>query len=145
MVESALAGNIESFGKLYTNYYSSMVAVAYSVLAEHNLAEDAAQKAFAKALVNLKNLRKKEKFAPWLASICKNVAKDLAKDKLQQINTENLSAFSEKGHKQGQDHNTRIVKQAINVIQVWTPRHFFMDSPPFLFFPISLSQMGKPG
>jgi RNA polymerase sigma factor (sigma-70 family) len=91
LVESALAGNIESFGELCTYYYPSMVAIAYSVLADHQLAEDAAQEGFAKALTNLGKLNKARKFAPWLARICRNTAVDMVRVKARQTSSDDLS------------------------------------------------------
>jgi RNA polymerase sigma-70 factor (ECF subfamily) len=68
-----------------------MVAIGYSVLNDHQLAEDAVQESFARALVNLRNLKDKARFAPWLAAICRNVAKDMVAAKAGQISTEDLS------------------------------------------------------
>ena len=50
LIEAAASGDIESFGKLCDRYYSVMVAISYSILGDHQLAEDAAQEAFARAL-----------------------------------------------------------------------------------------------
>ena len=77
LIDSVLNGDIDRFEGLYHRYYSSMVAIAYCVLREHHLAEDAAQQAFVKALKNLRSLRHKDKFASWLARLCKNVATDM--------------------------------------------------------------------
>ena len=85
LVESALAGNIESFGDLCTRYYNSMVAVAYSILTDHHLAQDAAQETFARALKNLHKLKQKKRFAFWLAGICRNVARDMAKTNFREV------------------------------------------------------------
>ena len=73
-VIAASRGDLESFGRLYEKYYGLMVALAYSVLADRHLAEDAAQEAFARACDNLGKLRQPDKFASWLASICRNAA-----------------------------------------------------------------------
>jgi len=86
LVEAAVAGDINSFGQLARRYYPSMVAIAYSILADHQLAEDAAQEAFARALTNLSKLRKPHKFAPWLARICRNVARDMVAARARRIN-----------------------------------------------------------
>jgi RNA polymerase sigma factor (sigma-70 family) len=91
LVEAALAGDIDSFGRLARRYYASMVAVAYAVLADHQLAEDAAQEAYARALTNLRKLRKPDKFAPWLAQICRNVARDMVAAEARPINPQDLS------------------------------------------------------
>ena len=49
LVGAALDGDIDSFGQLAQRHYAFMVAIAYSVIGDHQLAEDAAQKAFARA------------------------------------------------------------------------------------------------
>jgi RNA polymerase sigma-70 factor (ECF subfamily) len=95
LVEDAIGGDLESFGELCRRYYTAMTAIAYSVLADHQLAEDAAQESFARALVNLKKLKSKKRFAPWLAAICRNVAKDMLSGKLRQINTDDFSQKTE--------------------------------------------------
>lgn len=110
LIEKVLSGDIESFGKLCSAYYSSMAAIGYSVLTDHHLAEDAAQETFAQALKNLKNLKSKEKFAFWLAGICRNVAKDMARKRSRVSNTDDFSLLPD-GHTQNQDR--RAVKQAL--------------------------------
>jgi hypothetical protein len=42
LIDAATGGDIESFGELCQRYYAAMTAIAYSVLADHQLAEDAA-------------------------------------------------------------------------------------------------------
>jgi RNA polymerase sigma-70 factor (ECF subfamily) len=86
-VSAARAGDIDSFGRLCECCYNSIAAVAYSVLGDHHLAEDAAQETFARALKSLGQLKTNEKFAPWLAQICRNVAMDLARTKSRQVLT----------------------------------------------------------
>ena len=110
LIEAATGGDIESFGLLCRRYYAAMVAVGYSVLGEHQLAEDAAQESFARALVNLRNLKNKQKFAPWLAAICKNVAKDMLTAKARQINTDDISQAAGPGNS---DENDRAIRRAI--------------------------------
>jgi RNA polymerase sigma factor (sigma-70 family) len=85
LVASAISGDLESFGQLAGRYYSAVKAVAYSVLYDHQLAEDAAQETFARAIVKLAKLKDAGKFGPWLAAICRNVAKDMLADKAGRI------------------------------------------------------------
>ena len=54
-----------------------MVALAYSMLADRDLAEDAAQEVFALACRDIGNLKSKERFAAWLAGICRNVSRQM--------------------------------------------------------------------
>ena len=77
LVEAAQNGHLESFGALYERYHSPMVALAYSMLADRDLAEDAAQEVFAAACRDIGSLKSKERFGAWLAGICRNVARQM--------------------------------------------------------------------
>jgi RNA polymerase sigma-70 factor (ECF subfamily) len=77
LVEAAQNGHLESFGALYKRYHSPMLALAYSMLANRDLAEDAAQEVFAVACRDIGNLKSKERFAAWLAGICRNVSRQM--------------------------------------------------------------------
>ena len=79
LVQAAQNGHLESFGALYERYHSSMVALAYSMLADRNLADDAAQEVFAIACRDIGSLKSKERFAAWLAGICRNVSRQMLK------------------------------------------------------------------
>jgi len=81
IVEAAQNGHLESFGALYERYHSPMVALAYSMLGDRDLAEDVAQETFAIACQKLGTLRNNDKFAAWLASICRNVARSILRSK----------------------------------------------------------------
>jgi RNA polymerase sigma-70 factor (ECF subfamily) len=91
LIEVAISGDIDSFGQLCSRYYAAMVAISYSILSDHQLAEDAAQETFARALVNFKKLKDPNRFAPWLAAICRNVAKDMLSEKSIRSKNEALS------------------------------------------------------
>jgi len=79
LVEQAARGDGESFTELCRRYYAAMVAIGHAIIRDRHLAEDAAQQAFAKAAVHLPKLRRADQFGPWLAAICRNEAKDLAR------------------------------------------------------------------
>jgi len=115
LVEAALGGDIESFGKLCQRYYSPMVAIAYSVVSDHQLAEDAAQESFARALVSLRKLKNQTRFAPWLAAICRNVAKDMVATKVRQINTD---GFPQATKNDDHNKNRSFIWQAIEQLPV---------------------------
>ena len=110
LLDLVLSGDIGSFGKLCDRYYNSITAIAYSVLTDHHLAEDAAQETFLRALKNLKKLKSKEKFGPWLAQIFRNVAKDMVKKKLRGIGTENVLPLADVSNN---EQENQAVKQAI--------------------------------
>ncbi len=114
LVEAAFDGDIESFGKLCQRYYGPMVAIAYSVVSDHQLAEDAAQESFARALVSLRKLKKQTRFAPWLAAICRNVAKDMVATKVRQISTKGFSQAA----RNNTDENAPVIRRAIEQLPV---------------------------
>jgi len=81
LVEAAQNGHLESFGILYERYLSSMAALAYSILVDRELANDAAQEVFAIACRDLSSLKRKDKFGAWLAGICRNVTRGMLRVK----------------------------------------------------------------
>ncbi len=84
LVRRALLADSESFGQLCRRYYPPLVAVADSILLDHHLAEDAAQEALACACRQLPRLKQPERFGPWVAAICRSVAKDMLRDRRKQ-------------------------------------------------------------
>ena len=84
LVRRALQADPEGFGELCRRYYHPLVAVAHSILLDHHLAEDAAQEALAQACRQLPRLKKPELFGPWVAAICRNVAKDMRRTRHRQ-------------------------------------------------------------
>jgi RNA polymerase sigma-70 factor (ECF subfamily) len=79
LVRAALKGDADSFSRLCVRYYSAIVAIAYSQLADRGLAEDAAQEAFFVAFRDISKLKNANHFDRWLASICRNISSDMAK------------------------------------------------------------------
>ncbi len=79
LVELAARGDGESFTELCRRYYGPLVAIGHAILGDRHLAEDAAQEAFAKAAVHLHKLRQADQFGRWVAAICRNEARDLAR------------------------------------------------------------------
>lgn len=110
LVEAAVNGDCESFTELCRRYYPPMVAIAHSVLGDRHLAEDAAQQAFAKAVRKLPQLKNKNKFAGWLASICRNAALDLARNTEKLCTAEGLSAIAAEPH---EEDSCQAVRKAI--------------------------------
>jgi RNA polymerase sigma-70 factor (ECF subfamily) len=76
IVLAARNGDVESLGILYQRYYSAMVWLAYSVLLDREQAEDIAQETFTVVCSKLIHLKKPERFAGWLATICRHLAMD---------------------------------------------------------------------
>lgn len=114
LVEAARRGDVGSLGILYERYYVTMVWLAYSVLKDHSLAEDAAQEAFALACSDLCGLRKPEKFAGWLAAICRNVAYKMTKQRSREVTARDTHEVLEQS---SDDSHEEAVRQAIASLQ----------------------------
>ncbi len=111
LVEAAINGDVDSFTELCRRYYPAMVAIAHSLLGDRHLAEDAAQETFAKACRELPRLRKKNRFASWLAVICRNTSRDMAGTMERLCSIEDLSIASPTSE---QDVLSTAVKEAIS-------------------------------
>lgn len=99
LVEAAIDGDPESFTELCRRYYPAMVAIAHSLIGDRHLAEDAAQETFAKAAVKLPQLRQTNKFAGWLATICRNEARDMARHSNSLQANDRLSTIAAKSER----------------------------------------------
>ncbi len=110
LVEAAQNGHLESFGALYERYHSPMVALAYSVLGDRDLAEDASQETFAIACQNLGTLRRRDKFAAWLASICRNTARNILRSKSK---TEAVDFQERTENENIEEHRRDAIRQAV--------------------------------
>lgn len=110
LVKAAQNGLLDSFAALYERYYNSMVALAYSVLADRHLSEDAAQQAFAIACRDLPKLKSKDKFGTWLAGICRNVARQIYRSRAR------IAALNEApsaDNKNKEDQRAEAVRRAV--------------------------------
>lgn len=76
---------MESLAVLYRRYYATMVWLAYSILLNRDQAQDAAQQTFVKACEGLADLRRTDRFAPWLAAICRNEAHQIIRARRQLV------------------------------------------------------------
>jgi RNA polymerase sigma-70 factor (ECF subfamily) len=112
LVEQAARGDGESFTELCRRYYGAMVAIGHTILRDRHLAEDAAQQAFAKAAVSLPKLRKADQFGPWLAAICRNEARDLARARREPLPEEEPPVVAGQTDPDSEE-SCRIVKEAL--------------------------------
>lgn len=118
LIQAASNGDADSFSRLCERYYSAMVAIAYSQLADCGLAEDAVQEAFFVVFRDISKLKKVNHFGRWLAKISRNIASDMAKarkrDKL--IPIEDCDSVSNDENKE--DNNVEVVRRIISELPV---------------------------
>lgn len=93
-----------------------MVWVAYSVLFDRGLAEDAAQQAFATACVKMRSLRRLDRFGPWLTTICRNAAQDLARARKRDTAICKAAA-AERPSQPGSNGFDHAVKEAVDNLE----------------------------
>ena len=115
LVKAAIEGNADSFTELASRYYPAMVAIAHSITGDRDLAEDAAQSCFAKAAVKLPQLKNHEKFAGWLATICRNAAKDIYQREYSRCKTNDLLKIEIKSE---EDNTREVVKDTLAKLPV---------------------------
>ena len=98
LVKAVKDGCIDSFGYLYKQYYNSIAALAYSATGDKELAQDAAQETFAIACQKIQTLKDNAKFGAWLAGICRNITKQMLKQK-QKLTLHNNLDIAKDDHK----------------------------------------------
>jgi RNA polymerase sigma-70 factor, ECF subfamily len=81
LVKEVLDGSKDAYAQLVRRYERPARAAAIHVLGNYHSAEDAAQEAFIKAYQQLTSLRKPETFGPWLLTIVRRCALDMADKK----------------------------------------------------------------
>ena len=111
IVAAARRGDAEAFGALYQRYYATMVWLAYSILLDRNLAEDAVQQAFVKACEKLADLKRVDRFSAWLTQICRNEAYQLARSRRRSAPQADTTAWVVEPAAEGPDLG--LVKEAV--------------------------------
>ena len=72
LVAKAKSGHDDAFGELYNRHQRKAFSTAFRILRNEQDAEDAVQRAFQRALVNLARFREDSTFATWLTRIVIN-------------------------------------------------------------------------
>ncbi len=116
VVEAARRGDVESFAVLYRRYYATLVWLAYSILLNRDHAEDCAQQAFVNACENLANLRRADRFGPWLATICRHEAHQILRTRKPAAVCPAVDGSTEiRSDPEGEDHV--LVRAAISQLE----------------------------
>ena len=76
LVAGCRQGDTKAYAALVSRYARNVFAVSFSVVGNVHDAEDIAQEALLKGMVQIANLRKGKRFAPWICRIAKNLAID---------------------------------------------------------------------
>jgi RNA polymerase sigma-70 factor, ECF subfamily len=117
VVEAACHGDANALAELYERCYATMVWVAYSVLLDRSLAEDAAQQAFATACGKIRGLRQFDRFGSWLTTICRRTAQDMARARRREAALQKR-VVSEVRAASDSDGFDKAVKEAVDGLPV---------------------------
>jgi len=98
---------------LYARHYATVVWLAYSILLDRDMAEDAAQQTFVKVCEKLADLKRADRFVPWLAQICRNEAHQLLRDRRKLQSAASARADDEIVY-DTDGPNLRLVKAAVD-------------------------------
>jgi len=77
LVAKALQGSDEALARLFDRHWTTAWRAAHAVTNQRDLADDAAQNAFVQAIRALERFDQERSFAPWIARIAVNCARDL--------------------------------------------------------------------
>jgi len=72
LVEASLCGDVQAFSVLVERYRYAVFGLCLNYTRDFDVAEDAAQEAFVKAFLKLRDLANPERFAPWLRQVAVN-------------------------------------------------------------------------
>lgn len=85
--EPDLGADPTTVGRLFDEHWVTAWRAAYAVTGRSDLADDAAQDAFVKAIRTFANFDRSKPFAPWIAKIAVNRARDLVRaERRRQVN-----------------------------------------------------------
>jgi len=101
---------------LYRRYYATMVWLAYSILLNRDQAQDAAQQTFVRACEKLADLRRADRFGPWLAAICRNEAQQLLRARRRPPNRHTADDLYAAQREHGTDNHV-LVRAAIDALE----------------------------
>jgi len=79
LIERILGGEVNAFEDLMARTEARVLALAWRMLGDRHLAEDAAQETYLRVFRSLHTFRLGERFEAWLVRIAVNVCRDLAR------------------------------------------------------------------
>ncbi len=79
LIQRILGGEVDAFEDLMARTESRVLALAWRMLGDRHLAEDAAQETYLRVFRSLHTFRLGERFEAWLVRIAVNVCRDLAR------------------------------------------------------------------
>ena len=96
IVERAVAGDEVAFAEIVAAHHGDMARIAYLVVGDHDIAEEAEQSAWAVAFGRLGDLRDPERLRPWLMTIAANEARQIVRSRRRRVVRELAVARSDR-------------------------------------------------
>lgn len=85
LIEQIQNGEREAYGQLFHKYYQQVYSICFSILKNHHDAEEVTNDTFFHAYMKLDQLKKPDKFFPWLKKITQNRSKNYLRDKPEEV------------------------------------------------------------
>jgi len=85
LIEQIQKGEREAYGQLFRKYYQQIYSICFSILKNHHDAEEVTNDTFFHAYIKLDQLKKPDKFFPWLKKIAQNRSKNYLRDKPEEM------------------------------------------------------------
>jgi len=76
LVASCRDGDTSAYASLVKEYSGRIFAICYGMLGDAHDAEDIAQQTLLRGLANIRQIRRNEKFGPWITRIARNLCVD---------------------------------------------------------------------
>lgn len=83
LVQGVLDGDRAAFGQLYDRWARLVRAVCFNATGDLDVAEELGQEVFLRALEKLGRLRDRQRFAPWLVGIARQVCREWRRGRLR--------------------------------------------------------------
>ena len=85
IVERAVAGDEVAFAQIVATHHIDMARIAYLVVGDLDIAEEAERSAWAVACRRLGDLRDPDRLRPWLMTIAANEARQIARSRRRRV------------------------------------------------------------
>jgi RNA polymerase sigma-70 factor, ECF subfamily len=109
LIEKVKHGEQEAYSQLFQKYYSQIYAICLAILKNPQDSEELTQEIFILAYQKLNQLRKPEKFFPWLKKITRNQSKN----RIQKSDPKIVSLDFAKSQEVSDDPESQVLRQEL--------------------------------
>lgn len=123
LLRRAATGDPEAFAALVEEHHSDFLRVAYLILGDRSLAEEASQSAWINVWRHLRQVRDSAKLRPWLLTVVSNEARQLARRRTRELNIPLPESFAPEAHPSLSDLATCLARMPVEDRQLVALRY----------------------